>query len=367
MKHFPLIIFCAFILVNIKAQSPQGIPYQSVIRNSSGALLTNLPVSIRFSIHDSTVQGAIAYQETHNTTTSNGGMVTLTIGQGTPVTGSFSAINWGVNSKFMQVELDTTGGSSYIDLGTQQMMSVPYALYSSSAPGPVSLSGDTLKIGGNNIVIPGINLANGGKVYCTGSPTQVVDVVSSYTGKTWMDRNLGATQVATSPYDGYAFGDLYQWGRGNDGHQCRQSNTTTTQSSAPSPGHGNFIVYYIANSHNWLNPYNQNLWQGVNGVNNPCPNGYRLPTEAEFTAELQWLGSNNGGNYAFASPLKLSLTGGRGGNGILWGEGVSGYYWTSTHNSWMTTRLFFGIGPYSSSGFQQDDMYTGLAVRCIKN
>ena len=119
--------------MNSNAQAPQGIPYQSVIRNGSGALLINQTVHIRFSIHDSTMLGTIVYQETHTTTTSNLGMITLSIGQGTPSTGSFSTINWGVHSKFMQVELDAAGGNNYIDLGTQQMMSVPFALYAGSA------------------------------------------------------------------------------------------------------------------------------------------------------------------------------------------------------------------------------------------
>ena len=84
-------------------------------------------------IHDSSMLGTIVFQESHTATTTNLGIVTLTIGQGTPSVGSFSAVNWGNGAKFLQVELDATGGNSYIDLGTQQMMSVPYALYSNSA------------------------------------------------------------------------------------------------------------------------------------------------------------------------------------------------------------------------------------------
>ena len=134
MKYILIFLLSVCLTISSQAQAPQGIPYQSVVRNGSGTLISNQPVSIRFSIHDSTMQGTIVYQETHNTTTSNGGMVILNIGQGTPVTGTFSAINWGVNAKFMQVELDTTAtGNNYVDLGTQQMMSVPYALYSNSA------------------------------------------------------------------------------------------------------------------------------------------------------------------------------------------------------------------------------------------
>ena len=144
MKYLLLTLLVCFSLMNSNAQAPQGIPYQSVIRNGSGALLINQAVNVRFSIHDSTMLGTIVYQETHTTTTSNLGMITLSIGQGTPSTGSFSSINWGVNSKFMQVELDAAGGNNYIDLGTQQMMSVPFALYSNAA-GEVKSKGSNPK------------------------------------------------------------------------------------------------------------------------------------------------------------------------------------------------------------------------------
>jgi hypothetical protein len=127
-KIYILLSFCLIHFIT-QAQAPQGIPYQSVIRNGSGALMINQAIHIRFSIHDSTMLGTIVYQESHTTTTSNLGMIALSIGQGTPVIGTFSSINWGSGAKFMQVELDAAGGSNYTDLGTQQMMSVPYSLY----------------------------------------------------------------------------------------------------------------------------------------------------------------------------------------------------------------------------------------------
>ena len=142
-KIYILLSFCLIHFIT-QAQAPQGIPYQSVIRNGSGALLINQAVNVRFSIHDSTMLGNIVYQETHTTTTSNLGMITLSIGQGTPSIGSFSAINWGSGAKFMQVELDAAGGNNYIDLGTQQMMSVPFALYSNAA-GEVKSKGSNPK------------------------------------------------------------------------------------------------------------------------------------------------------------------------------------------------------------------------------
>lgn len=126
-----LIIFIAFILFStlVKAQSPQGIPYQGIARNASGAILANQPISLRMSIHDATTTGAVVYNETHAVTTTSLGQFSIIIGLGAPSTGTLASVNWGMGAKFLQVELSTNAGSSYLDMGTTQFMSVPYALY----------------------------------------------------------------------------------------------------------------------------------------------------------------------------------------------------------------------------------------------
>jgi uncharacterized protein (TIGR02145 family) len=200
-----------------------------------------------------------------------------------------------------------------------------------------------------------------GSVFCASGPTAIVEVTNPTTGKIWMDRNLGASQAATSSTDAAAYGDLYQWGRRSDGHQCRTSPTTSTLSSTDHPAHGDFILA-PSSPNDWRSPQNNNLWQGVNGVNNPCPIGYRLPTEAELDSErLSW--NSNNATGAFASPLKLSMAGTRFTNGSIGEVGVAGYYWSSTINSANSVRL-----PFNSSiatiGSQPRAM--GYTVRCIK-
>ena len=129
MKFLALLTLLGLI-TNTYAQVPQGIPYQAIARNGQGQPLAITNVKVRFSILDSTATGTAVYVETHNTTTSALGLFTANVGIGNPSAGTFSAINWGQNFKFLKVELDTTAtGNSYIDLGTQQMMSVPYALW----------------------------------------------------------------------------------------------------------------------------------------------------------------------------------------------------------------------------------------------
>jgi uncharacterized protein (TIGR02145 family) len=202
-----------------------------------------------------------------------------------------------------------------------------------------------------------------GSVFCSSGPTTIVDVTNPVTGKTWMDRNLGAIQAATSSTHENAYGDLYQWGRRSDGHQCRTSATTTTLSSTDQPGNGNFILAPNTPS-NWRSPQNVNLWQGVNGINNPCPSAYRLPTDAELEAErLSWSLNNSAG--AFASTLKLTAASQRRySDGTLGAN--AGYYWSSTVSSSGAIPLFFN-GTNANINGATNSIAFGRSVRCLKN
>jgi len=205
-----------------------------------------------------------------------------------------------------------------------------------------------------------------GTVHCGGVATTVVDVTNPITGKTWMDRNLGASQVATSSQDALAYGDLYQWGRRADGHQCRTSPTTATLSSVDQPSHGDFIIAPNA-PYDWRSPQNTNFWQGVNGVNNPCPSGYRIPTHAEQIAELNsWTTGNLAG--AFASPLKLSAAGDRAAQtGALNPVGTMGRYWSSNIFGTMSSFIRLNIGGSLINPTFEGGRSTGYSVRCIKD
>jgi uncharacterized protein (TIGR02145 family) len=174
----------------------------------------------------------------------------------------------------------------------------------------------------------------------------------------WMDRNLGASRVATSSTDAESYGDLYQWGRGADGHQLRTSATITTLSSADQPGNSRFISP-TDKPFDWRSPQNNNLWQGVNGTNNPCPSGYRLPTEAEWTTERDsWSPKTSVG--AFASPLKMTMAGKRTSyDGLIIKVGTIGHYWSSTDYSLSFEGSYTSMSPFSRA--------EGYSVRCIKD
>ena len=115
------------------AQAPDGINYQAVIRNLSGSLIANTTIAIRIQVKQTNASGTIVFQERHSVTTSAQGVVNLVIGQGTLLGGNFSTINWVNGPYFVSLGVSFTNGTNYLDYGTQQLMSVPYALYAKNA------------------------------------------------------------------------------------------------------------------------------------------------------------------------------------------------------------------------------------------
>jgi hypothetical protein len=193
-----------------------------------------------------------------------------------------------------------------------------------------------------------------------------------------MDRNLGASRAAISATDFMAYGCLFQWGRGNDGHASVNWTSETTGSpvngsigtlsATDTPGNALFITNVTGGD--WRSTQNINLWQGVNGVNNPCPTGYRVPTEIEFNNErLTWFSQNPDG--AFASLLSIPLGGYRNkGNASLSFNGQCGRYYASTTNGSVSRALGFNDGSISSpntAGIYSLYRADAGSIRCIKN
>ena len=144
------VLFLLVVLLSVSglcfkagAQAPQGIPYQAVARDVSGNLITTQAIALRFSIHDGNAAGPVVYQETQNDTTNTLGLFSVNLGLGTPVSGTLASVNWGSGDKFLQVELDPAGGTSFTDMGTTQLMSVPYALYAGNSSNGWSTTGNS--------------------------------------------------------------------------------------------------------------------------------------------------------------------------------------------------------------------------------
>jgi hypothetical protein len=142
MKKF-FLVFSIFVALNVLAQVPQGINYQAVIRNSNGTTVNNTTVGLRMRIIQGSAAGTPVYAESFTETTTNIGLVNVVLGQGAVIAGSFSTIDWGAGPYFLEIASDPTGGTNYTVMGTQQMMSVPFALYAenSGTPGPQGATG----------------------------------------------------------------------------------------------------------------------------------------------------------------------------------------------------------------------------------
>ena len=221
-------------------------------------------------------------------------------------------------------------------------------------------------------------IVTGGNAYCDGTyQTEVVEITSS-TGAVWMDRNLGASQAAISIDDDYtAYGCLYQWGRGNDGHASMNwtsssvgtavNGSISTPSLVDVPVHASFIYGFG----DWRSTPNNSLWTTSDTTNNnPCPTNFRVPTRAQFDAEIS--------AYDITSSQKAFSNGPSGGfkfvkPGVRWPLGLDGSeassvflggYWTSTAIEGTYSSLFTVS---TTVNITLSERSYGYSVRCIKN
>lgn len=170
MKKTIFLFICIILAVSTQAQTPQVMKYQAVARDINGDLLVNQAVSVKISILSGGPMGALQYSEVHDVLTNEFGLINLEVGNAPLVLfGVFEAIPWGADSHFLKVEMDPSGGSSYVLMGTSQLMSVPYSLFSEFTAHPedddpdplneiqmLSLTGTdlTLSEGGGTVGLP---------------------------------------------------------------------------------------------------------------------------------------------------------------------------------------------------------------------
>lgn len=197
--------------------------------------------------------------------------------------------------------------------------------------------------------------------------------ISSVTGRRWLDRNLGAPSTPTSYIDFANYGDAFQWGRDDDGHQlvnrvetsAGTSGTSTTTTLSPNiiTGHSNFIISG-AEPFDWVTPQQENLWQLPSLTNNPCPEGWHIPDSTEWAAEQL-----TSGTLAEAfTQLNITAGGFRSfSSGNFSGVPSQGVYWTSTPSTANpTTAVTWRITTTATSSFT-NSRATGALCRCIKN
>ena len=376
LAMFPALFL--FPAPSLYAQSPHGIPYQAVMRNADGSVMASSAVNLTFMIHNGTANGTIVYQESHALTSNTQGLVACVVGNGTASQGTFVSINWGSGAKFLHVMMGTT------DLGTQQMLSVPYALYADNTNVTISASGDTLTIGGQSVIVPGISAANPinngglGSQVLVGNTTcanQYISVTGcggqtslTYDGRTYDLVEIGgqcwfADNLAT---DQYRNGDLIPTGLDNTTWQ----NTTA----------GAYAIYNNdpANDATYGKLYN---WYTTVDSRGLCPTGWHVPTECEWEFLLAslggiqvaggkmkstniWLSPNTGANNLSGfSGLPGAVRNVNGYNGLL----LNGTWWSKSEsdslNSW-----FYNLAFNFTSAFKNvDQKKSGFSVRCIRD
>lgn len=248
-----IITFFVILLgLPLLAQPAHSFNYQAVLRDTSGSEIVNQNVGLKFSILAGSATGTAVYEETHTAQTNAFGLVTIAVGGGTVTSGDISTIDWGANSYFLQVEMDPTGGTSYMSFGTQELLYVPYALHAASADDvddadadptnelqSLSLSADSLKISdGNYVLLPAapqnldndstnelqslsinvdtLMISNGNWVLLP--PDNVMDADADTTNELQLlSLNADTLMISNGNYVLLADGDTSRWSSDNNG------------------------------------------------------------------------------------------------------------------------------------------------------
>ncbi len=308
----------------------------------------------------------------------------FTAGVGTlPLGTAGQTLTWQTGQNWQATSTLYISADGSVGVGTADLTGAKFkiALGSASVSDSFNDQSKIASIGNNTLSSGKLQLVEAvcGAYTVTGLDGLTYGTVLGEDGKCWLDRNLGATRVAASYSDQWAgYGSYYQWGRSYDGHQATTSSVhigidVVTTASAVSAPYTSYFIATTTGNYDWLNQQNNNLWQGVSGTNNPCPTGFRLPTQAEWDA---WTIAANiktctGAptdcrQAAYNTNLKLPTAGYRNrSDGALNNQGSNGNYWSSSPNSANAYNLNFnstGVNPANNN-----NRANGFSVRCVKD
>jgi uncharacterized protein (TIGR02145 family) len=352
MKRLYITLVAIVFISRTFAQSPDKMSYQAVVRNSSNQLVTNQTIGVKISILQGTATGTAEYSETQTPKTNINGLVTIEIGGGIIISGTFATIDWANGPYFIKTETDLTGGTNYNITSTSQLLSVPYSFYAKTVGKDY---GDSLKeIIYNELLSAGLN---GVLFDIEGNAYKTIKIGS----QVWMAENLVTTTL-------------------NDGTHILMVTDNAAWSSLITPAYcwyNNDLVTY-GTTYGAL--YN---WYTVN-TGKLCPIGWHVSTDAEWTDLIDYLGGLNiaGGKLKeigtthWILPNRgatnesgfTALPGGyREDNGTFNIVGEYGYWWTSVEYSDLEA---WRLEIYSGESIVYRSFYTkpyGYSVRCVRD
>ena len=299
--------FFLFVLLPLFgfSQAPQKINFQSILRNTNGEVVSNKSVSLKIFILSGSISGLTVYGETHTKTTDASGLISLQIGNGTVLSGVFSDIAWGDFPHFIKLEADFSGGNNFVLLGSQELMSVPYALYASKT--------DTSSLNLVNRLNVKVNISDTSNMllnYRTGLNNKVniadtssmlkpylrksdsiiadlqkqVELLSSYTSLL----ASGLVDIDGNNYSVVKIGNQI-WMKENL-RVSRYNNGDSIPNITDNTEWSNLLI----GARSWVNndtlhniPYgNLYNWYAVVDNRNVCPAGWHVPSDTEWTAMI---------------------------------------------------------------------------------
>jgi len=257
MKKLYTLIALVLLSAILLAQTPQTMSYQAVIRNTDGELITSQQVGMKISILQGSSSGAAVFSETHTPSTNDHGLVSLTIGNGTNVSGDLTSIDWGNGPYFIKTETDPAGGTSYTITGTNQLLSVPYAQYATKAETVEEVMDETDPVFSAS---PAENISSSD----ISSWHNKVDQNLTLVGETWdivwnWESGSGSTTITYlsdhttnngngNTYYWYMFGDVYvhftAMGTTYIGYMANDNQIIGTMTSASMHESGDFEITY---------------------------------------------------------------------------------------------------------------------------